>query len=168
VQVRSLQAIPMWCIVSLRSAAVRQSRTVNHLDMRSPPDDETLSPVITGSHAIMYAEDPASCSILLRDVLPLPIRRCPTVLAHFQASAAELGVHPAEILVTQARGPRRDTHELYLMATTLETDGGRSHGNRSVEFVGPIENQASGDLLGCGSPGAERLACTKPRQQDRL
>src|SRR5580658_9530055 len=101
--------------------------------------------MISGSHAIIYAEDAEKTRAFFRDVLGFPFVDAHDGWLIFKLPPAELGIHPTgsgmggEGDGTNS-GPQSGHHELYLMcddvvATVAELKA------KGVEFTSPIENQ---------------------------
>lgn len=112
--------------------------------------------MITGTHAIIYAEDAEKARAFFRDVLGLP-----NVDAHdgwliFKMPPAELGIHPS------SAGAPDGHHELFLMcddiaATVADLEA------RGVVFTTPVENQGFGLLTRLQVPGAGKIGLYQPR-----
>jgi catechol 2,3-dioxygenase-like lactoylglutathione lyase family enzyme len=118
--------------------------------------------VITGSHAILYAEDPEAARSFLRDVLGLPFVDVHGGWLIFKLPPAELGVHPTGEPGEGSTGPTSGSHELYLMCD--DVDGTVAElGAKGVEFVGPVENQGFGRLVRMRVPGAGEIGLYEPR-----
>jgi predicted enzyme related to lactoylglutathione lyase len=114
--------------------------------------------VITGTHAIVYAEDAERARAFMRDVLGWP-----NVDAHdgwliFKLPPAELGVHPGDA----ATGAPSGHHELFLMCDDLEATVAELEA-RGVEFTTPIENQGFGRLTRLRIPGGGEIGLYQPR-----
>lgn len=110
--------------------------------------------MITGMHAIVYAEDAAATRAFLRDVLGLPHVDAGNGWLIFRTPPAELGVHPAE---PAASG----RHELYLMcddvgATVAELTA------KGVEFTSPVSDAGFGLLTTLRIPGGGELGLYQP------
>jgi catechol 2,3-dioxygenase-like lactoylglutathione lyase family enzyme len=116
--------------------------------------------MITGTHAIIYAEDAEQARAFFRDVLELP-----NVDAHdgwliFQLPPAELGIHPSA--VADGPGAPSGHHELYLMCDDIEATVAELTG-KGVEFTSPVENQGFGLLARLRVPGAGEIGIYQPR-----
>ena len=115
--------------------------------------------MITGSHAIIYAEDADRARAFFRDVLQLP-----NVDAHdgwliFKLPPAELGIHPAGEV---GSGAPSGHHELYLMCDNVEETVADLK-TKGVEFTSDIENQGFGLLVRLRVPGAGEIGLYQPR-----
>jgi predicted enzyme related to lactoylglutathione lyase len=117
--------------------------------------------MITGSHAIIYAEDADAARAFFRDVLQWPHIDAHDGWLIFKLPPAELGIHPAG---DPGSGAPNGHHELYLMCddidstvTDLEAKG--------VIFTGPIENQGFGRLVRLRVPGAGEIGLYQPRHE---
>jgi catechol 2,3-dioxygenase-like lactoylglutathione lyase family enzyme len=111
--------------------------------------------MISGTHAIIYAEDAERARAFFRDVLEWP-----HVDAHggwliFQLPPAELGVHPTE-------PGSSGQHELYLMCEDVHATMA-ALGARGVEFTSPVEDQGFGLLTRLRVPGAGEIGLYQPR-----
>ena len=108
--------------------------------------------MISGTHAIIYAEDAEVARAFFRDVLGYP-----NVDAHggwliFKLPPAELGVHPA----AAKSGAPSGHHELYLMCDDVEATV-RELTARGVEFTAPVQDQGFGLLTRFRVPGAGEI-----------
>ena len=118
--------------------------------------------MITGTHAIIYADDAAATRAFFRDVLELP-----NVDAHdgwliFKLPPAELGIHPAGSPGDPATGAPAGHHELFLMCDDVEATVA-SLKAKGVEFTSPIENQGFGLLTRLRVPGGGEVGLYQPR-----
>ena len=110
--------------------------------------------MITGTHAIIYAEDAESTRAFFRDVLELPYVDAHDGWLIFRAPPAEMGVHPAD---EGASG----RHELCLMcddveATVVELTA------KGVEFTSPVSEAGFGLLTSLRIPGGGELGLYQP------
>jgi catechol 2,3-dioxygenase-like lactoylglutathione lyase family enzyme len=113
--------------------------------------------VITGTHAILYAEDAEATRAFLRDVLELPHVDAHDGWLIFKLPPAELGIHPT--------GPQTGpggVHELFLMcddiaATVAELTA------KGVEFTSGVEDQGWGLVTAMRIPGGGRLGLYEPK-----
>lgn len=116
-----------------------------------PPEAVTM---ITGTHAVLYAEDAEAARAFLRDVLGLPHVDAGDGWLIFRTPPAELGVHPAA-------APESGRHELYLMCDDLDaTISGLTA--RGVVTTG-VEDAGFGRLTTLRVPGAGPLGLYEPR-----
>jgi catechol 2,3-dioxygenase-like lactoylglutathione lyase family enzyme len=118
--------------------------------------------VITGTHAIIYAEDAERARSFFRDVLKLP-----SVDAHggwliFKLPPAELGVHPAGDASDPHSGAPSGHHELYLMCDDIDRTVADLAAS-GVEFASEIEDQGFGRLIRLHVPGAGDIGLYEPR-----
>ena len=118
--------------------------------------------MITGTHAIIYAEDAERVRAFFRDVLELPYVDAHGGWLIFKMPPAELGIHPAGDPADPASGAPTGHHELYLMcddiaATVTELE------SKGVEFTAPVESQGFGLLTRFRVPGAGELGLYQPR-----
>jgi catechol 2,3-dioxygenase-like lactoylglutathione lyase family enzyme len=105
--------------------------------------------MITGVHAIVFADDAEATRAFLRDVLELPSVDAGGGWLIFALPPAELAAHPAE------SGGR---HELYLMCDDIEATRAELEA-KGVEFTAPVSDQGFGLLtsLRAGRRGARAL-----------
>jgi predicted enzyme related to lactoylglutathione lyase len=111
--------------------------------------------MITGVHAIIYAEDAEQARAFFRDVL-----KWPNVDVHggwliFKLPPAELGIHP-----TEAASSGR--HELYLMCEDIDAEVA-ALGAQGVEFTSPVEDQGFGLLTRLRVPGGGEIGLYQPK-----
>jgi catechol 2,3-dioxygenase-like lactoylglutathione lyase family enzyme len=118
--------------------------------------------VITGTHAIIYAEDADRARAFFRDVLEMP-----NVDAHggwliFKLPPAELGIHPAGGPGDPETAAPQGRHELYLMCDDLETTVAELTA-KGIEFTEPIQDQGFGWLTRLRVPGAGVIGLYQPK-----
>jgi len=118
--------------------------------------------MITGTHAIIYAEDAEKARAFFRDVLELP-----NVDAHggwliFRLPPAELGIHPAGQVGDPNSGAPSGHHELYLMCDDVKATVAELTA-KGVEFTAPIEDQGFGLLTRLRVPGAGEVGLYEPK-----
>ena len=101
--------------------------------------------MITGTHAIIYAEDADRARAFLRDVLKMPYVDAHGGWLIFKLPPAELGIHPTGSVDDPGAGPPNGHHELYLMCDDVEATVAELSA-KGVEFTQPIENQGFGLL----------------------
>jgi predicted enzyme related to lactoylglutathione lyase len=118
--------------------------------------------MITGTHAIIYAEDSTLARAFLRDVLELPHIDVHDGWLIFKLPPAEVGVHPAGGEADPTTGSPSGHHELYLMCDDIEATVS-ALAAKGVEFCGPIENQGFGLLTRMSVPGAGEIGLYQPR-----
>ena len=113
--------------------------------------------MITGTHAIIYADDAAQARAFFRDVLGLP-----NVDAHdgwliFQLHPAELGIHPAA-----EPGAPSGRHEIYLMCDDI-TGTVEELTGRGAEFTSPVTEAGFGLLTSIRIPGGGQIGLYEPK-----
>jgi predicted enzyme related to lactoylglutathione lyase len=111
--------------------------------------------MITGVHAIIYAEDAERARAFFRDVL-----QWPNVDVHggwliFKLPPGELGIHPTDA-VSSGR------HELYLMCEDINATVA-ALGAQGVEIISPVEEQGFGLLARLRVPGGGELGLYQPK-----
>jgi len=113
--------------------------------------------MITGTHAIIYAEDAEKARTFLRDVLELPYVDAHDGWLIFKMPPAELGIHPAN-----DAGAPSGHHELYFMCDDIETTVAQLVA-KGIEFTTPIESLGFGMLAKLRVPGAGEIGLYQPR-----
>lgn len=113
--------------------------------------------MITGTHAIIYAEDAERARAFFRDVLNLPYVDAHDGWLIFKLPPAELGIHPAG-------KPPVETghHELFLMCDDIEATSTELSA-KGVEFTTPVENQGFGLITRLEVPGGGTVGLYQPR-----
>ncbi len=114
--------------------------------------------MITGTHAIVFAEDADKARAFLRDVLELPYVDAHGGWLIFKLPPAELGVHPAD----PDTGAPSGHHEMYLMCEDVEATVAELTG-KGVEFTTPVEDQGFGLLTRLRVPGAGEIGLYQPK-----
>ena len=109
--------------------------------------------MITGVHAIVYAEDAEATRAFLRDVLDLPSVDAGGGWLIFALPPAEIAAHPSD---TSGR------HELYLMCDDIESTVAELKA-KGVEFVRDISDEGFGLLTALKVPGGGELGLYEPR-----
>jgi catechol 2,3-dioxygenase-like lactoylglutathione lyase family enzyme len=118
--------------------------------------------VITGSHAIIYAEDAEKARAFFRDVLQFPYVDAHGGWLIFKLPPAELGIHPAGDAGDPSSGAPSGHHELYLMCDDVDRTVADLTA-QGVEFTSGIENQGFGRLVRLRVPGAGEIGLYQPR-----
>jgi catechol 2,3-dioxygenase-like lactoylglutathione lyase family enzyme len=110
--------------------------------------------VITGAHAIVFAEDPQAARAFFAQVLGLRAVDAGGGWLIFALPPAELACHPT---------PPDDSgrHELYLMCDDVETTVAELE-TKGVEFVAPISDQGFGRMTRMRVPGGGELGLYQP------
>ena len=109
--------------------------------------------MITGVHAIMYAEDAEAARAFLRDVLELKSVDAGGGWLIFALPPAEIAAHPAA-----ASG----RHELFLMCDHIESTVAELKA-KGVEFVRDISDEGFGLMTALKVPGGGELGLYEPR-----
>jgi catechol 2,3-dioxygenase-like lactoylglutathione lyase family enzyme len=118
--------------------------------------------MITGTHAIIYADDAEQARAFFRDVLGLPFVDAHGGWLIFKLPPAELGLHPEGAPGDPASGAPSGHHELFLMCDDIEATVADLT-TKGVEFTAPIENQGFGLLTRLRVPGAGEIGIYEPR-----
>ncbi len=109
--------------------------------------------MITGVHAIVYAEDAEATRAFLRDVLDLPSVDAGRGWLIFALPPAEIAAHPSE---------KSGRHELYLMCDHIESTVAELKA-KGVEFVRDISDEGFGLMTALKVPGGGELGLYEPR-----
>jgi catechol 2,3-dioxygenase-like lactoylglutathione lyase family enzyme len=110
--------------------------------------------VITGVHALVYADDADAARAFFRDVLDWPHVDAHDGWLIFGTGPSELGVHPTN------GGP--DHHEISLVCDDIEqTVAGLTA--KGANFSGVIENRGFGRTIALEVPGGGRMMLYQPR-----
>jgi catechol 2,3-dioxygenase-like lactoylglutathione lyase family enzyme len=118
--------------------------------------------MITGTHAIIFAEDAEKARAFFRDVLEFPYLDAHDGWLIFKMPPAELGIHPAGEPGDPANTAPSGHHEVYLMCDDVEATVADLTA-KGVEFASPIENQGFGLLVRLRVPGAGEIGLYQPR-----
>jgi predicted enzyme related to lactoylglutathione lyase len=113
--------------------------------------------MITGTHAIIYAEDAERARAFFRDVLGLAFVDANDGWLIFKLPPAELGIHPSA-----EPGAPSGHHELYLMCDDIEATLAELTA-KGVELAGPTTNAGFGLLARLRVPGAGEIGLYQPR-----
>jgi predicted enzyme related to lactoylglutathione lyase len=119
--------------------------------------------MITGTHAIIYAEDAERARAFFRDVLGLAWVDAHDGWLIFKLPPAELGIHPAAG-PDNAEAAQNGHHELYLMCDDIEATVAELT-SKGVEFTSEVENQGFGLLVRLSVPGAGEIGLYQPRHE---
>jgi predicted enzyme related to lactoylglutathione lyase len=115
--------------------------------------------MITGTHAIIYAEDAALARAFFRDVLDLAFIDVHDGWLIFKLPPAELGIHPTD---GGGAGPPDGHHELYLMCDDVKATVAELE-SKGVEFTSEIQDQGFGLLTTLKVPGAGEIGLYQPK-----
>jgi predicted enzyme related to lactoylglutathione lyase len=115
--------------------------------------------MITGTHAIIYAEDATLARAFFRDVLDLAFIDVHDGWLIFKLPPAELGIHPTG---GGAAGPPDGHHELYLMCDDVKATVAELE-SKGVEFTSEIQDQGFGLLTTLKVPGAGEIGLYQPK-----
>lgn len=117
--------------------------------------------MITGTHAIIYAEDAEATRAFFKDVLGLPHVDAHEGWLIFQLPPAELGVHPSRNPQMQDV-PLSGGHQFYLMCDDVEATVAELTA-KGVEFTEPIDDRGFGLMTAMRVPGAGTIGLYEPR-----
>jgi predicted enzyme related to lactoylglutathione lyase len=118
--------------------------------------------MITGSHAIIYAQDAPKARAFFRDVLEWPHVDVHDGWLIFKLPPAELGVHPAGDQDDTSAGAASGRHELYLMCDDIAATVAELT-SKGVEFATPVQDFGFGFLARLRVPGAGEIGIYQPR-----
>jgi predicted enzyme related to lactoylglutathione lyase len=116
--------------------------------------------VITGAHAIVFAEDPEAARAFFAEALSLRAVDAGGGWLIFALPPAELACHP-----TAPDDSGR--HELYLMCDDVEATMAELEG-KGVEFVAPITDAGFGRMTRMRMPGGGELGLYQPTHPSPL
>ena len=118
--------------------------------------------MITGTHAIIYAEDADAARAFFRDVLEWPHVDVHGGWLIFKLPPAEIGIHPTAASSEPGNAAPSGHHELYVMCDDIEATVAELEA-KGVQFTGPIEDQGFGRLIRLRVPGAGEIGLYEPR-----
>ena len=118
--------------------------------------------MITGSHAIIYAEDADQARAFFRDVLGFPYVDAHGGWLIFKLPPAELGIHPVGGADGPSSGAPSGHHELYLMCDNVE-DTVAELTAKGFEFTSAVEDRGFGRMVHLRVPGAGEIGLYQPR-----
>ena len=116
--------------------------------------------MITGAHAIVFAEEPGAARAFFDDTLGLRAVDAGGGWLIFALPPAELACHP-----TVAEDSGR--HELFLMCDDIDATVAELEA-AGVEFVAPISDEAFGRLTRMRVPGGGELGLYQPTHPSPL
>jgi hypothetical protein len=114
--------------------------------------------VITGAHALIYAENPEAARAFFADVLQLPATDTGGGWLIFKTGPSELGVHPS----TWDGGGTDQRFDVSLMCDDLASTMA-DLAARGAEFAGGVEEEPWGQVVRLRVPGAADLTLYEPR-----
>jgi hypothetical protein len=109
--------------------------------------------VITGVHAILFAEDAEATRAFLRDTLELDSVDAGGGWLIFALPPAELAAHPSS---------DSGRHQLYLMCDDILTTVANLEA-KGVEFTRPVSDEGFGLMTSLRVPGGGELGLYEPR-----
>jgi catechol 2,3-dioxygenase-like lactoylglutathione lyase family enzyme len=111
--------------------------------------------VITGTHTVLYATDPAAARAFLRDVIGLANVDAGDGWLIFKLPPHELGVHPTD--------PGTDgTHELFLLCDDVHATVAELT-EKGVEFTSEVAERRFGSMVKFKVPGAGEMSLYQPK-----
>jgi catechol 2,3-dioxygenase-like lactoylglutathione lyase family enzyme len=114
--------------------------------------------VITGVHALIFAEDADSSRAFFRDVLGFRWVDAGKGWLIFALPPAELAAHPAD---------DSDRHELYLLCDDVNATM-KELADKDVEFTEPITDEGFGLVTRLRVPGGGTLGLYQPKHPSPL
>lgn len=108
--------------------------------------------MITGAHAVIFANDPEKVRAFFTDVLGLPSVDAGGGWQIFALPPAELAAHPGD----------DQHHEMYLMCDDIRVTVSELKA-KGVEFTRPITDAGWGLLTALELPGGGELALYEPK-----
>jgi catechol 2,3-dioxygenase-like lactoylglutathione lyase family enzyme len=118
--------------------------------------------VVTGVHALIYADDADATRAFFRDVLGFRSVDDGDGWLIFELPPAELGIHPGP-----GWGQKRGHHELFLMCHDVEQTVAELEG-KGVEFVAPIADEGWGLTTRMRIPGGGEIGLYQPKHASPL
>ena len=112
--------------------------------------------MITGTHAIVYAEDADATRAFFRDVLELSYVDSGGGWLIFQLPPAEVGIHPT------GEGVATIGHELFLTCDDIEKTVADLRG-KGAEFQGEVVDRGWGLYATLVVPGAGTMGIYQPK-----
>jgi predicted enzyme related to lactoylglutathione lyase len=112
--------------------------------------------MITGVHALIYANDAEKARAFFRDVLEMPHVDAGHGWLIFALPPAELGIHPTN------EADSRVTHEVYLMCDDLQATIEELQ-RKGVEFARPVADRGFGLMTAMTIPGGGELGLYQPK-----
>ena len=109
--------------------------------------------MITGTHTIIYTNEPEALKAWFRDVLEFPFVDVGDGWLIFSLPPSEVAVHPTE---------GSSKHELYLMCDDIQATVAEL-GERGVELEGGVSDQGWGLLTTIRLPSGGLLGLYEPR-----
>ena len=111
--------------------------------------------MITGLHALVYAQDAVATRAFFKDVLKLPCVDVDEGWLIFAAPPTELAAHPAE-------DDHSGTHELYLMCDDVKQTMAELQG-QGIKFTQPVKDQGWGLVTRLKVPGGGEMGLYEPK-----
>lgn len=108
--------------------------------------------MITGTHAVLYAEDPDQARAFFRDVLGWPHVEANPGWLIFRLPPAEVGIHPTD---------GAPSHELYLACDDIDATVAELRA-KGVEFTTGVEERRFGLMTRFRVPGAGEIGLYQP------
>jgi predicted enzyme related to lactoylglutathione lyase len=118
--------------------------------------------MITGTHAIIYAEDADKARAFFRDVLEWPYADAHDGWLIFKLPPAELGIHPSGAQGDPGTGVPSGHHELYLLCEDIAATVADLTA-KGVEFTAPVRDLGWGLLARLRVPGAGEIGIYQPK-----
>ena len=113
--------------------------------------------MITGTHAILYADDPDAARAFCRDVLGFPAVDIGGGWLIFRLPPAEAGVHPQDVPAAPS-----GRHELFLLCDDVEATIAELRA-KGAEFDGEVADRGWGLYVTLRVPGAGTIGLYQPK-----
>ncbi len=113
--------------------------------------------MITGTHAIIYAQDAEQTRAFFRDVLGFSNVDARDGWLIFKLPPAELGIHPAG-----SEGAQRGGHEIYFTCDDIDATVAELRA-KGVEFLTAVQDRGFGLMTRMRVPGAGEVGLYEPK-----
>ena len=113
--------------------------------------------MITGTHAIIYAQDAEQTRAFFRDVLGFSNVDARDGWLIFKLPPAELGIHP-----TRIEEAHRGGHEIYFLCDDIDATVTELQA-KGVEFLTAVEDRGFGLMTTMRVPGAGEVGLYEPK-----
>ena len=118
--------------------------------------------MITGTHAIIYAQDAEKARAFFRDVLEWPYVDAHDGWLIFKLPPGEVGIHPTGGAEEPSAGAPSGHHELYLLCDDVAATVADLKA-KGVEVTQPVVDRGFGLLAQLRVPGAGEIGIYQPK-----